>query len=151
MDIEKLLKPSVVKVPLKAANAKTAIEALVSLLVEANELSPQSYETVLKDVLYRESRGSTALGNGVAIPHAKTNAVNHLILALGICEQPIEYETPDEVPVRVVFLIITPDEAVSAHIETLVAIARLCGQKEFCEKLAATETVEAAMSLVFAS
>jgi len=78
---------------------------------------------------------STGVGSGFAIPHGKTDAVQDIVAAFAITEQPIDYQSLDDQPVRIVFLLVGKDNSVGPHIKLLSRISRLMNKEEFRKKL----------------
>ena len=86
-------------------------------------------------VLDRESKISTGIGNGIAIPHGKTDSVHGLCGAIAIFRDGIEYEAVDGLPVRVVFMLLAPFDSAGPHIRALQQIAILSKDHGFIERL----------------
>jgi len=80
---------------------------------------------------------STGVGNGFAIPHGKTDAVSDIVAAFAVTAAPIDYQSLDEQPVRLVFLLVGKDSMVGPHIKLLSRISRLMNKEEFRKKLLA--------------
>ena len=110
------------------------IERLVDLV--AASLTGVDHAAVLRAVRAREELMSTGVGNSVAIPHGKTNAVTSLVAAFGRCREPVEYEALDGQPVTLVFLLVGPEDAAGPHIKALSRISRLLSYEEFRLRLA---------------
>lgn len=72
----------------------------------------------------REDVASTGVGNGVAIPHCKMNRLDRVILALGLTEKGIDFGAVDGEPVRLFFLVVSPDNTPAAHLQCLAAISK---------------------------
>ena len=98
MNLTQILQPNCVKVPLEGKDKQSVITELVDLL-DANHLLSDK-KVVLEAVLLREKTRSTGIGSGIAIPHGKCTAVKELVMALGIAEQPIDFESIDGKPVK---------------------------------------------------
>jgi mannitol/fructose-specific phosphotransferase system IIA component (Ntr-type) len=94
----------------------------------------------------RESLGSTGLEQGIAVPHAKTQAVNALTVALGISPKGIEFQAIDGNPSKLFFLLLAPPDQSGPHIEALADIARITKSQAFCRTVisstSAAEVVE---------
>lgn len=112
-------------------------EEAITKLVEAFEGDERvkNLEEIKKSVLEREKILSTGVGNGFAIPHAKTNAVDGFLLAVAKLEQPIDFNAHDGQPVKLIFLLVGKETLVSEHIKMLSRISRLINNDEFREKL----------------
>ena len=93
-------------------------------------------EMVLKAVMDRERVMSTGMGDGVAIPHAKTDGVKDLVAAFGVTKQGIDFQSIDGKPVRIIFLLAGPTDQTGPHLKALSRISRLMHRKEFRDILA---------------
>ena len=145
MKLTDILTESRVDLDLAATDKDSIIERLVDLVVRG--LEGVAKEPLLKAVRAREDLMSTGVGNGVAIPHGKTDAVKELVAAFGRCKAPIDYDALDGKPVSLVFLLVGPEEAAGPHIKALSRISRLLSYEEFRDRLekalTAGEVIEA--------
>ena len=119
-----LLMRDCVKVPLEAREKTGAIEELLDLLRQTGRLG-ESFEAVREAVLVREKIRSTGVGQGFAIPHGKTAAVDEMMLAVGKTLQPIDFGSIDGQPVEVIVLLISPARQTGEHIQALARISRV--------------------------
>ncbi|NCC65162.1 MAG: PTS sugar transporter subunit IIA [Spirochaetia bacterium] len=126
MNVLDVLNKDLVKVPLMHTDKQGVITELVEVLSRAKGYSTQQFEQVLKAVLDRERLCSTAIGNGIAIPHAKTDVVDQVSLVVGISRFPVDFESLDEQKSKIFFLVVAPSSAASMHVELLASIARSC-------------------------
>ncbi len=131
MNILDVLDKNLVKVPLMHADKNGVITELVEVIAKAKGYSTQQFEAILNTVLDRESLGSTGIGNGIAIPHAKTDVVDHVCLVVGISRFPVDFDSPDGQKSRIFFLVLAPSKEASAHVELLASIARSCTSQVF--------------------
>lgn len=138
MKIQELLTENVVRIPLNSTEKLDIITELVDLLDHAKKLSNR--DIALNAVLERERVMSTGMGEGVAIPHAKTDAVNELVAAFGITKQEVDFQAIDEKPVRMVFLLIGPVDPTGPHLQALSRISRLMHRKDFRDKIVAARS-----------
>lgn len=99
-------------------------------------------ELVQNAVLERENIMSTGVGKGFAIPHAKTNAINDIIVAFGKLKEPIDFRSLDEQPVSFIFLLVGRESHVGPHIKLLSRISRMMNKDEFREALLSSKTSE---------
>ena len=96
-------------------------------------------ETVYVRLRDRESLGSTAVGNGVAIPHCKLDQLERVVVAVGLAPGGVDFGAADGKPVRVFFVVIAPTRAPAEHLQSLAAISRwLRGERRVDRLLAAT-------------
>ncbi len=110
---------------------------IINALVETASQSPKvlDKEKVRTAVFEREKIMSTGVGNGFAIPHGKTESVSDVVAAFGITAHPIDYQSLDEKPVRLIFLLIGKDSMVGPHIKLLSRISRLMNKEDFRNRL----------------
>jgi fructose-specific phosphotransferase system IIA component len=145
LTVNDILDPQCVVVPLQAANKRDAIDQLVDAMATAGRISDAA--TVKKAVWDREQQRSTGIGEGLAIPHGKTSAAPRLTLAVGRLAQPIEYDSIDRKPVRLVVLLVSPPEKTSEHIQALGRISRLMTSAEFREQVYSATDAEQLVEL----
>ncbi len=117
-------------------------EEIIETLIEVVSQSPKVLDKgkVRSAIFEREKIMSTGVGNGFAIPHGKTDAVTDIVAAFGVTANPIPYQSLDEKPVRLVFLLVGKDNLVGPHIKLLSRISRLMNKEEFRNKLLETKT-----------
>ncbi len=98
---------------------------LLSLSCELEKLGAvPSSEELYRKLLEREELGSTAVGQGVAIPHCKLSELDKVVMAVGLVPEGVALETPDSEPVRVFFLLASPEASPSAHLQGLATISK---------------------------
>ncbi|MCG3205079.1 MAG: hypothetical protein KCHDKBKB_01796 [Elusimicrobia bacterium] len=116
----RLLTPEAIDLDLTAPTPIGAVRSLVERLKKIHPtLDLKNVETA---VMSRETQLSTAIGQGVAVPHARVAALNRPLIAVGRSKQPISFTTPDKLPVKLIFLILTP---MSSPIDQLRILARI--------------------------
>ncbi|OIO35167.1 MAG: PTS fructose transporter subunit IIA [bacterium (Candidatus Ratteibacteria) CG_4_10_14_3_um_filter_41_18] len=133
MKIIDFLKAGAIIPDLKASDKEGLIKELVSLLEEKGEITDQ--EKVGNLLLEREKLGSTGIGQGIAIPHAKTDQVKQIVIAFGLSQKGLNFESLDEEPVYIIFLVLAPIDATGIHLKVLAKIARLLKDKVFRNSL----------------
>ena len=140
MQITDLLQSEHIRLHSTAADLPAAVHTLCGLLAQDDAV--QDAALLEQDVLARLAQGCVCMGNGLAVPHAKTAAVRKAALATITLEQPICCPTPDGEPVDLLFLIAAPEGENDLHIRVLAALAGLLVDKDFCRTLAAAQTPE---------
>ncbi len=140
MNLGDVLHMDLVKVPLTGTSKKEIIEELVDLLVKRRQLT--NGDEILKAVLDREQLGSTGLVDGIAIPHAKSDAVSEVYVVVGISGDPVPFDAQDGEDCSYFFLVLAPSDHASAHIEILSAIARTTSSSSFKRILKGVKTPE---------
>jgi fructose-specific phosphotransferase system IIA component len=133
MILTQILQPDCIKVPLASRDKEAVITELVDLL-DANGLL-LNRDGALEAILTRERTQSTGTGAGIAIPHGKCNAVKELVVAIGIAHEPIEFNSIDGRPVRILILLVSPVDQTGPHIQALAAISRLMLNNQLRQKL----------------
>lgn len=138
MSIKELISAETVTLNLQARDPEGAMRELGALLEQTGAVSDLS--TYLEAVRKRESVGSTAVGFGVAIPHGKSDGVARAAVAFGRAAHGLDWESMDDEPVRMVFLIAAPEGANDAHLKALSQLARMLMNEEFRQQLLAAHT-----------
>lgn len=152
VQITELFHPGSIAIGEEAVSYEAAIHTMVGLMDAGNTLNDAAaYE---RDVLSREREGSTCVGNGVGIPHAKSSAVAALGLsAITLAEPGLPCHDAPGGPVRLMFLIAAPDSDAGGellHIQVLAQLAGLLLDMDFCDALCAAATPEAFLALIAA-
>ena len=137
MLLTELLTPERVVVPLVARDKAGVIAELTHHLVDH---SGGAFAEVLGAVEEREAVLSTGIGFGVAIPHARSSAVQELSLVCGLSPVPVPYDSIDGEPVRLFFLIVGPESSAGQHIKVLSRIARLVRRESLRQRLCEADT-----------
>jgi len=140
MTLTDLVAPSAIVPALKVNNKK---QVLQELSARAAELTGQSERAIFEILLQREKLGSTAVGNGVAIPHGKLSKLGRLFGLFARLERPIDFEALDGQPVDLVFLLLAPEAAGADHLKALARVARLLRDPEIARKLRESRDADA--------
>jgi fructose-specific phosphotransferase system IIA component len=118
-----LLHPDCIQVPLVCKNKQDAIFQLIDVLASKHHLTDAQQ---LKDAVWeRENTRTTGMGFNIAIPHGKTSSCNKLIMGIGIPDQPLEFNSVDGQPVKLILLLISPADQTKEHIQVLSAVSRM--------------------------
>ncbi len=133
MKISDILDESLVRTQLPGSLKDEVISNMVDIVASSKKVLDK--EKVKEAIFEREKIMSTGVGNGFAIPHGKTDAVSDIVAAFAVTARPIDYESLDEQPVRLVFLLVGKDSMVGPHIKLLSRISRLMNKEEFRKKL----------------
>ena len=133
MNLASLLDASTIRVPLESTFKDEVIAELVELLVRAGKLNDR--QRVLDALYERETKGSTGIGNGVAIPHARDSQLGGVVLAAGVSPEGIEFDAVDGEPVYLVFLLMAAPDRPELNVETLADIGNLVQMPGVYEKL----------------
>jgi len=149
MNLSDILDKDSVQVPLKATQKTQAITQLIDLLDKQGKLNDR--DTALQAVLDRETIRSTGIGQGFAIPHGKSAAIDKLVMAVGLLEHPIDFESIDSQPVNVVVLLVSPIDQTGPHIQALASISRMMTDQNIREKINQTKSPDQLYQLIINS
>jgi len=122
MTLTSLLTTELIKLPLTSENKYQAIDELVGCLATNNMIKDRNM--ALDDVVEREQYLSTGLENGLAVPHGKSKATSHLVMALGISKEGIDFDSLDGKPAHIIFLLLSPKNTSGPHIKALAQITK---------------------------
>ena len=137
MALAELLNDSLIQRELKGKTKREVIEELLDLMVSTGKI--KSKALALKDCMERENYLSTGFENGLAVPHAKTEAVTELVLAFGISKNGIEFDTLDGKPAH---LLLSPVDESGPHIKILAQITRQFQDTNIRDKILAANSTE---------
>ena len=146
MRIMDYLCKNAIAVDLKARNKKEVINEMTAVLAKTNKISDK--EKVVKILLEREELGSTGIGQGIAIPHGKTNQVDDVIITFGSSKQGIDFESLDGEPVYLLFLLLAPLESSGVHLKALAKISRLLKDKYFRQALRDAKNIDEVIKVI---
>ncbi|OMD63910.1 PTS fructose transporter subunit IIC [Paenibacillus odorifer] len=130
---------------LKATTKEAAIDELIASLAASGRINdPILFKEM---ILKREEQSSTGIGGGIAMPHAKTKAVNEATVVFAKSAKGVEFESLDDEPARIFFMIAAPEGAGNMHLRTLASLSRLLIDSEFIEQLMNTQTPDEVSAL----
>jgi len=133
MKLTDFITPEHVKIRLESGNKEEIIEELVSLLVDTSDVSDA--DTIFEAVMGREREGSTGLEKGVAIPHAKSDAVKSLSIVIGISREGVDFEAQDGKPSHLFFLMVAPTSESGPHVQAIAKIVKMIKLDKFRKRL----------------
>ena len=139
--IAKLLRPSRVALDLDVASKKRLFEQIGLIFENAQQIS---HSVVFDSLFNRERFGSTGLGYGVAIPHGRMKGLREATAVFVRTLTPIPFESPDGLPVNLIFVVLVPDHANEQHLQILSELAQLFSDKSVRESLASCRNVDEA-------
>lgn len=140
MKIIDLLDDKSIRLNAEVHSKKEALDTLVDLMDASGKLN--DIDTYRKGVYAREEEGSTGIGEGIAIPHCKSAAVNQAGLAAMVAPKGVEFDSLDGEPANLFFLIAAPDTADNVHLDVLSHLSVLLMDPDFTGKLREAEKVE---------
>lgn len=146
MKITEFLNKQGIKLDLQASEKEVVLEELVDVLAKVQEIGDK--KNILKALVERESLGSTGIGQGIAIPHGKSDRVKELVAILGISRKGVNFEALDGEPVYIFFLLVAPKDSAGPHLKALAQISRLLRDSYFCELLKKCKTQDEVYELI---
>lgn len=146
MKITELLTKDTIVLSLSGTKKMDAIDDLVRVLDRAGKLTDKD---VFKEaILKREEQSTTGIGEGIAIPHAKTKAVKHAAIAFGKSTEGVDYESLDGQPAHLFFMIAAPEGANNTHLEALARLSSLLMKEEVRQKLLKAKTENEVIGII---
>ncbi|RJP27948.1 MAG: PTS sugar transporter subunit IIA [Candidatus Omnitrophota bacterium] len=148
MKIMDFLSKKAILTDIKSAKKEDVIKELVELLIESGEVEKRSRNKLVEALMARESLGSTAIGQGVAIPHAKCDCVNKLVAAFGLSKKGVDFDSLDGEPAYIFFLLVAPQDSAGPHLKALARISRLLKDKYFRDSLRVSTDDKAVIKII---
>jgi nitrogen PTS system EIIA component len=145
MDIAELITPQSVIASLRSSNKRQLLQELAR---RAAPLVSLHEKTIFDTLLERERLGSTGIGAGTAVPHGRIPGLERIFALFARLEKPIPFESVDDQPVDLVFLLLTPDSAGADHLKALARVSRLFRNRAVCQKLRGTDSADALYALL---
>ena len=132
MDLANLLTPERVVLDLEATSKRQVLRQISEMLAFELSISP---ELILRALLEREKLGTTGIGDGLAIPHAKLAELDTVLGFFARLREPVDFDALDEEPVDLVFLLLAPSASGADHLKALAKVARVFRDKALCGRL----------------
>jgi nitrogen PTS system EIIA component len=133
---------------LNSQTKEEVIAELVGLLIKEGALDRRHKNKVLEALMAREALGSTAIGQGIAIPHAKCDCVKKLVGCVGISKQGINFDSLDGESAYIFFLLIAPMDSAGPHLKALARISRLLKDKFVRESLKSAKDEKSLLKII---
>ena len=147
MPLLDFLAPAAVIPALRASSKKQALQELSEV---AARLTGMEERAVFEVLLQRERLGSTGIGDGVAIPHAKLAKLDSIFGLVARLDKPIDFEALDDQPVDLMFVLLAPEAAGADHLKALARIARVVREPGITDRIRATRDADALYALLTA-
>ncbi len=140
MRISEILNKDLLIPNLQSMNKKGVLEELAGVLVGQHKLG--DLDQVVEVLLDREKLGSTGIGDGIAIPHGKVKDLKGVVASFGRSRDGIDFESIDQKPAYLFFLLVAPENSAGVHLKALARISRLLKDPSFRQRLMEAETKE---------
>ena len=131
-----------------ASTAKSKKQALQELSHRAAEITGIAEGTIFDTLLERERLGTTGIGSGIAIPHGKLAQIDRLYGLFTRLQDAIDFDSVDDRPVDLIFLLLAPETAGADHLRALARVSRLMREEKVCQQLRQCESDRAILSLI---
>lgn len=148
MKILEFLSKKAIVADIKSAKKEDVIKELVEALVNAEEIERRYQDKLIEALMARESLGSTAIGQGVAIPHAKIEGMKKLVAAFGLSKKGVDFDSLDGEPAHIFFLLVAPQDSAGPHLKALARISRLLKDKYFRDNLRACQDDKSVLKII---
>ncbi len=145
MEITDLINLDSIVPELKASSKKQTLQELANY---AEKIIPKAHHDILDVLLERERLGTTGVGHGVAIPHGKFPDLDRLYGLFARLDQAVDFESVDDQPVDLIFLLLVPETAGADHLKALAKVSRTLRDKAICEKLRGSEGGDAIYAIL---
>ena len=145
MALADLIPQGGVNVDLGASSRKQALQAMSEIAANLTGLAPRA---IFDAVLQRERLGSTGVGQGVAIPHARLPGVNAVVGVFARLHTPVDFESIDGRPADLIFMLIAPEDAGAEHLKALARVSRLLRREDVRQRLRAAPDNEAVQAVL---
>lgn len=144
-DLSDLLVPEAVLAGVTAANKKALFQQLGAAAARAYGVDAKLATERLAE---REKLGSTGFGGGIAIPHGKLDGLPHVVAVFARLEQPVDFAAVDDLPVDLVFMLLSPTTAGAEHLKALASVSRRLRDRNFAAKLRGAGSTDALFALL---
>jgi PTS system nitrogen regulatory IIA component len=148
MKIMDFLSKKAIVMDIKSAKKEDVIKELVDALINAEEIEKRHRNKLVESLMVRESLGSTAIGQGIAIPHTKSDCVSRLVAAFGISKKGVDFDSLDGELAYIFFLLVAPQDSAGPHLKALARISRLLKDKYFRDTLRACVDEKSIVSVI---
>jgi PTS system nitrogen regulatory IIA component len=139
MKISQLIDTSAIIPDLKSTDKTGAINELAAAIAAGTNGTASQIADVL---MGREQLGSTGIGGGIAIPHGKLNLITDIVIGFGLSRNGVEYDSLDNKPVHIFFVLLTPENSTGSHLKVLAQISKMLKMETFKKGLLVSQSIE---------
>jgi mannitol/fructose-specific phosphotransferase system IIA component (Ntr-type) len=144
--ISDLLDTAIVRLTLSASERDAALGELVDLVPD--DVLTGSRSRILAGLLEREERMTTGVGQGLAIPHLVSSEIRSLTLVIGASSTGVDFNSLDQIPVKLIFVILAPENMRSRYLQVLAGLARLLREEQIVQRALTSSTAEELIALM---
>lgn len=135
MQIMDFLSKKAIITELKSSKKEDVLKEMVDALINSGDIEKRHRNKLIDALMARESLGSTAIGQGIAIPHAKSDCVDKLVAAFALTKKGVDFDSLDGELAYIFFLLVAPQDSAGPHLKALARISRLLKDKYFRDTL----------------
>ena len=146
MKVFDFLDKDAIKADMKSTKKEDVIKELVGLLSSTRSIKDKA--SLVQTLMNRESLGSTGIGQGIGIPHAKSNCVKELVGVLGVSKNGVDFDSLDGEPTYIFMLLVAPEDAAGPHLKALARISRMLKDKFVRDALIAAKDEKAILNII---
>ena len=140
MNLKKALSKQTIAIGMPGVSKNEIIRNLVDLAAESGKV--RDVEQALESVMLREAKMSTGMQHGIAIPHGKTDAVEELVAAFAVSQEPVDFDSIDGKPAQIFVCTLSPKNRSGPHIQFLAEIGKLLAESDRRERVLSAKTPE---------
>lgn len=148
MNIYEILDKDAISIDLEAEGKDEVLTELIGLLIASGRVKKEDRPEILKKVKEREALGSTGIGKGIAIPHAKSSKLKKMGAAFGISKKGLDFKSLDGELTHIFFLLVDPGETPGPHLKALAKISRLLDDKFIRDKLRSAASAKDVLKII---
>ena len=146
MNLKRLLNTDVMQLDLPGSSKQEVIEGLLDILMKTGKVKDRA--AALNALLERERKMSTGIQFGVAIPHAKTDAVDELLACVAIKREGVDFAALDGLDSKIFIMTLSPDKRTGPHVQFLADMSGVLQNEDIREKMLHSESEEALLQLI---
>ncbi|MBU1726156.1 MAG: PTS sugar transporter subunit IIA [Candidatus Omnitrophica bacterium] len=148
MQIMDFLSKKAIVMDIKSGKKEDVIKELVEALINAGDIEKRYRNKLIDALMAREALGSTAIGQGIAIPHAKLDCVDKLVAAFGLSRKGVDFDSLDGELAYIFFLLVAPQDSAGPHLKALARISRLLKDKYFRDTLRSSTDEKSVVKII---
>ena len=148
MQVMDFLSKKAILTDIKSSKKEDVIKEMVDALISSGDIEKRCRNKLMESLMAREALGSTAIGQGIAIPHAKSDCVEKLVAAFGLSKKGVDFDSLDGELAYIFFLLVAPQDSAGPHLKALARISRLLKDKYFRDTLRACEDDKAVIKII---
>ena len=133
---------------LKPKSKRNIVSGMIDHLIQNKKIPKTDKKEIVKAVIQREGMGSTAIGNYIALPHARLDLIKGIIVCIGISKEGVDFDSLDQEPVNIIALLLSNQQEAGAHLKVLAFLARLLRDKYLIQRLKNAKDEEEILGLL---